>query len=103
MDKLGDFSLTTDDNEVKNRLNPGSYDINAKWPKFLGDHGSGAFTVKEQNYLNRWYNSSSNNDFNSIKNAVTSYLGTSVAAGKSKGNKDYKQTSIPKDPRQRTE
>jgi hypothetical protein len=83
-DLVGDFSLSIDDNTVFKRLenlisDPNDpafvsvYPIDKKWPKFNDtDLLSGAFTVKVQNYIDKWGSNSADPD--GLKEAVKSYL-----------------------------
>jgi len=73
--KIGDFSLSMNDEEVKQRLDDPSdqeNQVNRQWPKFNDtDIDSGAFTVSTDNYMDRWTPASS---ANGIKYAVDEYL-----------------------------
>lgn len=53
---VGQFALTLDDGEVKQRFNNAPIDdVDGRWPKFNEtDLATGAFAVRMENYLDRW-------------------------------------------------
>lgn len=73
-DFIGDFSLTTNDSEAYLRLeDPANYLVDKKWPRFNEyDQTSGTFTVKADNYKDKWLPSV--NPSEGLKSAVTTYL-----------------------------
>jgi len=73
-DFVGDFALTNVDATAFQRLeDPGNYLIDKKWPKFNEyDQSSGAFTVKTDNYEDKWLSPSAPTD--GLKAAVNKYL-----------------------------
>ncbi|HET6224735.1 MAG TPA: hypothetical protein VFF27_00555 [Bacteroidia bacterium] len=51
---LGNFGLSINDVDVFSRLD-NNYQLNGNWPKFNNVNAqNGAFTVKKQNYIDRW-------------------------------------------------
>jgi hypothetical protein len=71
-DVVADFSLSLTDPQVFSRLdNSPLNDVNGKWPKYNdNDVNTGAFTVKTQNYKDRW----DANDPEGLAEAVDQYL-----------------------------
>lgn len=93
---VGNFSLSLDDNFVYRKLENlvtdvldpifiSTYPIDKRWPKFNDvDLFSGAFTVKIQNYKDRWI--ANPPDQEDLKTAVTEYLLKSKILGNEKAN-----------------
>jgi hypothetical protein len=84
-DFVGDFSLTTTDSVAYLRLeDPANYVIDKKWPKYNEyDQTSGAFTVKVNNYKDKWLPAI--NPTEGLKTAITTYLTKSETDFKANG------------------
>ncbi len=81
-DFVGDFALTLDNNIAYTRLEkPSEYVIDKEWPKFNEyDTMSGAYTLKVDNYKDRWI-PDVNPDYG-LKSAVQNYLTLSTQDAK---------------------
>ncbi|MBK7129057.1 MAG: hypothetical protein IPM74_03630 [Crocinitomicaceae bacterium] len=73
-DFIGDFALTNVDSVAFQRLEfPANYLIDKRWPKYNEyDQTSGAFTVKVDNYEDKWLSPAAPND--GLKAAVNKYV-----------------------------
>jgi len=70
----GEFSLSIDDNEVNNRLDNSNINVNGNWPRYFGCTQGGLYTVKTENYQNKWF------DNEGIKSGIITYLENSRLA-----------------------
>lgn len=69
---LGAFALSTNDNEVFNRLEDTSrFTVDQMWPKFTKDASSGEMKVNVQNYKDKWLGS------DGLKRGVEKFLNLS--------------------------
>lgn len=79
------FSLSIDDSTVFNRLDNTTYAINGNWPKYNDTNPAGEFTVRTDNYKDRWVpqlalNLPDQAADNRLKQAVLTYLDLSKSA-----------------------